>query len=203
MNSPELLLYGAGGHGRVLLSVLKALGYRVAGVFDDDPERRIMGELQVFGRYEATYRPELPLVLAVGDNAVRRGLATAVRHSFATVVHPSAVVDAGAELGAGTVVLHQAVVQTGTTLGQHVIVNTRASVDHDCRLDDFVQIAPGAVLCGGVHVGEGALVAAGAVVVPGVSVGRWAVVGAGAVVTRPVPDGAVVWGNPARLIRQN
>ncbi|KAB7729178.1 acetyltransferase [Rudanella paleaurantiibacter] len=203
MNPPEILLYGAGGHARVLLSVLKALGYRVAGVFDDDLERQFLGELRVWGRYEATYRPEVPLLLAVGDNSIRRALAATARHSFATVIHPSALVDVGAELGAGTVILHQAVVQTGAVLGQHVLVNTRASVDHDCRLGDFVQIAPGAVLCGGVHVGEGALIAAGAVVVPGVSVGRWAVVGAGAVVTRPVPDGAVVWGNPARFIRQN
>jgi maltose O-acetyltransferase len=37
------------------------------------------------------------------------------------------------------------------------------------------------------------------VILPGVTIGRGSVVGAGSVVTRDVPDGAVVYGNPARI----
>lgn len=44
-----------------------------------------------------------------------------------------------------------------------------------------------------------ASIGAGAVILPGLCVGSGALIGAGAVVTHDVPDGGVVYGNPARL----
>ena len=47
-----------------------------------------------------------------------------------------------------------------------------------------------------------AAVGTGAIILPGVIIGETAIVGAGAVVTRDVPAGAVVVGNPARVLRE-
>lgn len=48
----------------------------------------------------------------------------------------------------------------------------------------------------------GAKIGANATLLPGIVIGRDALVGAGSVVVRDVPDGAVVVGNPARIVRQ-
>jgi acetyltransferase-like isoleucine patch superfamily enzyme len=50
------------------------------------------------------------------------------------------------------------------------------------------------------RIGAGSYIGANATVLPGCHIGREAVVGAGAVVTRPVPDGGVVAGVPARPV---
>jgi acetyltransferase-like isoleucine patch superfamily enzyme len=52
-----------------------------------------------------------------------------------------------------------------------------------------------------VLIGDGAVLGVGAIVLAGVTVGERAFVGAGAVVTRDVPPRAVVFGNPARVVR--
>lgn len=50
-------------------------------------------------------------------------------------------------------------------------------------------------------IGEFVLIFAHAVILPGLTLGDHCVVGAGSVVTKDVPAGAVVMGNPARVVR--
>ncbi len=52
-----------------------------------------------------------------------------------------------------------------------------------------------------VYIGDYSWIGAGAIILPGVRIGRNAVVGAGSVVTANVPEGAIVAGNPARIIK--
>ena len=49
---------------------------------------------------------------------------------------------------------------------------------------------------------RGASIGSGATILCGVTIGERAIVGAGSVVTRDVPAGAVVAGNPARILRR-
>ena len=48
---------------------------------------------------------------------------------------------------------------------------------------------------------RGASIGSGATILCGVTIGERATVGAGSVVTKDVPEGAIVAGNPARLLR--
>jgi acetyltransferase EpsM len=62
------------------------------------------------------------------------------------------------------------------------------------------MVGVNAVVCGYATVREGAHIAPGAVVREGLTIGRYSVIGLGAVVIENVPDGAIVAGNPARVI---
>ncbi len=197
-----MLLYGASGHAKVILSILKAMGQEVVAIFDDDPKKKEIHAIPVVGSYRTDFLPNESLIIAIGNNTIRRQLSEQIRHSFGTAVHPSAQIDTNAQIGEGTVVMHGAIVQADARLGRHVIINTAATVDHDCELGDFVHIAPGATLCGSVTVGAHTLIGAGSVVAPNLKIGSNCLVAAGSVVTTSIPDGATVRGNPARIIKR-
>jgi maltose O-acetyltransferase len=67
-------------------------------------------------------------------------------------------------------------------------------LDPAARREGWEQGAP-------ITIGNSVWIGGAAVICPGVTIGDEAVVGAGAVVTRDVPAGAVVVGNPARVVR--
>jgi sugar O-acyltransferase (sialic acid O-acetyltransferase NeuD family) len=198
-----LIVVGSGGHAKVVIATARAAGHTVSRVVDDDPARlgtEVLGAPVTWPTSPVLADPDATVVLAIGNNRIRERIAGEARCRFATIVHPSAVVDPSARLGAGTVVFAGAVIQPDAALGAHVIVNTAASVDHDCALGDFVHIAPGTHLAGTVTLDTGVFLGIGSVVVPGVRIGAWTTVGAGACVIRDLPSGITAVGTPARRI---
>ncbi len=195
-----MLIYGAGGHAKVVLSILSACGERISGILDDNWQNGRGSGRQTACAYDPMFMPSEQLIVAIGNNLDRRRVVEVVKHSFGLAIHPTAVIESSVRVGAGVVIVHNAVVQADCFLGNHVIINTAAIVDHECVIGDFAHIGPGAVLCGGVCVGEYTLVGAGSVVLPGICIGRECVIGAGSVVVRDMPDFTKVAGNPARVI---
>lgn len=199
----EIYVIGAGGHGKVAVSAAQACGIRVAAVFDDDATKHgtnvsaapVVGDVCSLLR-----RRSLPTIIAIGDNSRRLAIADRLRLPWATIVHPSAVVDPSVQLGASVLVLAGAVIQADASIGDHSIINDHATVEHDCQVGPGAHISCNACLTGGAQVGKGAMIGAGAILLPNISVGEFATVGAGSVVTRDVPGNVVVAGVPARPI---
>ncbi len=208
----SIVVFGCGGHGKVVADAALAAGTRVLGFADDDPkwrERVILGlpvlAIGFDAASELCSKNSADMVLAIGDNRTRahvfdKALARGMR--MATIVHPSAVVASTASLGAGTVVFARAVINPECHVGDDVIVNTAASLDHDNVVGAHAHISPGAVLGGTVTVGDGTHVGIGVTVRNNVTIGSWSVVGAGAAVVGDLPDNVVAYGIPAHVARQ-
>ena len=193
-----MILYGASGHAKVIIDILEANGQKIDFIVDDNPALTELLGYEVrrnTGEYDEA-------IISIGSCEIRKKVVEGLKvGTYATSVHPSAVVSPRATIDEGTVVMHGAIVQSCAKIGKHCIVNTGASVDHDCEIGDFVHVAPHATVLGGVKVGEGSWIGAGAVVKQYITVGKNCMIGAGAVVLHDVPDGATVVGVPGKEIK--
>lgn len=192
-----MYLYGASGHAKVIMDILKANNESIDALFDDNEALSdLMG-------YPVRRSSEVkgPLIISIGSNEIRKKIAEMLDVEFGTAIHPSAIVSPDAIIDKGTVVMQGAIIQSCAHIGKHCIVNTGVSVDHECIVEDYVHISPHATLCGNVHVGEGTWIGAGSVVIQGITIGKGCIIGAGSVVTKDIPDNVLAVGNRCKVIR--
>jgi len=202
----DCVVYGAGGHGRVVHNILSEGGvYHPVAFLDSNPElagTTLLG-LPVGDDLRRPLRDGVrAAVVGVGGNTARPEIARRLvdaGYELINAIHPRAYLSSGIKhFGNGVVVCAGAQVCTGCTIGDSVILNTGCIVDHECTICSNVHICPGARLAGRVRIGKGAFIGLGTSVIQNVTVGEHAVVGAGAVVVRDVPPHTTVKGVPAR-----
>jgi len=148
----RVLIWGGGGHGKVVSDVARAAGLEIIGFIDADIRKlnsivepggaRVVLTQQDFLRQ--IREAELPLgaqavVLAVGDNVARcncrKNLSARL---LASVVHPSAVICNSAQIEAGAVIMPGAIVNAAAIVGPGAVINTGAIVSQ--RLGEKCRI---------------------------------------------------------------
>lgn len=208
----NIIIVGAGGHGKVVLDILQHdSDVRLVGFVDDDKtyHGKIIDGIPVLGSISSlpTLIPLYKLdgaIIAIGDNKVRAELFNKLKKlglKLKRAIHPDALIARDVEIGEGVVIAAGAVISIGTRIGNNVIINTGVVIDHDNIIEDHAHISPGVNLAGRVTVGKYTHVGLGVTIVEDITIGENATVGAGAVVLADVPPNTTAVGVPARIIK--
>jgi acetyltransferase-like isoleucine patch superfamily enzyme len=182
------------------------------------PDDAQLDDFIILGKPPRGKQPgQLPLVLGAG----------CVIRSH-TVIYAGNRIGSELQTGHHVVIREENTIGDHVSIGTHSIVEHHVHMGDGVRLHSRVFVPEYSVLEAGCWLGpgvmvtnaryplskgvkdrlEGAIIEAGAIIganatlLPGVRVGARALVGAGAVVTKDVPPGAVVAGNPARVVKQ-
>lgn len=204
-----VLIVGAGGHAKVAMDALRMAGEKIFGLCDADvaaaqarfPEENIIGDDTA-----GLTRDKNAVRIAIGVGSTRaaetrRALFNRYEgagFTFATVLHPSAIVADDVMLGDGAQIMAGAVIQPGARIGRNAVINTGATIDHDSIIGDHSFVGPGATISGIVEIGSACHIGAGATIIERRRIGDHATIGAGAVVIRDIAAGKTALGVPAR-----
>ena len=151
MNS--LVLYGAGGHAKVIYDIILSNDMLLEFLVDDNPPADFFHHLEIYKPTEELLRKH-KVIVAVGDANAREKIVNKLHGicDFETLIHRSAFVSRFSELGDGTVVMPQVCVNAEVKIGNHCIINTASVIEHDCVIEDFVHISPTVTLAGNITI---------------------------------------------------
>lgn len=201
----KMVVYGAGGHAKALIEMIRAEGnFDITAVVDDDlalAGKQVL-DLPIVGGGSA-----LSKLFADGVETAANGVGGIIDQRVRKlifekligggfylpgIVHPSATVEPSARIGYGTQVFANAYVGSEVTLADLCMINTGAIVSHDCVIGSYSHIAPGALLAGSVTVGDNVLVGMGVTTAVGIVIHDGARVGNGAIILRDVPTRKII-----------
>ncbi len=125
------------------------------------------------------------------------------------------VILADAVIGSDSNICSHCFIENDVIIGHRVTVKCGVQLWDGIRVEDDVFIGPNVTFTNDPFprsrqppneftrtvIKQGASIGANATLLPGITIGTRAMIGAGSVVTRDVPPGAVVVGNPAKVVR--
>lgn len=119
----------------------------------------------------------------------------------------------GCKIGQNTKVDAYTYVEEGVSIGDNCKIRPFVFIPTGVTIEDNVFIAPHVTFTNDkypqahgdwkllrTHVKSFASIGGGSTINPGVTIGENALIGAGSVVTKSVPDNAIAYGNPARVV---
>lgn len=124
-------------------------------------------------------------------------------------IEPGSIIRDKVTIGKNAVVMMGAVINIGAEIGEGTMIDMNAVVGARGKLGNRVHLGAGAVVAGVLEppsktpcvIEDDVLIGANAVILEGVKIGKGSVVAAGSVVVEDVPQGVVVAGTPAKIIK--
>lgn len=206
----KIAIYGAGGLGKEVLSLLNALSdWEVIGFYDDaEIKGTTFKGLPLLGGVDdlVAVNHSLFITIAIGDPKTKAALVKKLKANanieFPTLIHPNAVLleENSIRIGKGTLISAGVILTTDIEIGEHVLLNINSTIGHDVKIGSFCSLMPGVNVAGGVQVEEEVMVGSGANILNGLILGKGSRVGAGSVVTKNVESNDTVVGIPANPI---
>jgi sugar O-acyltransferase (sialic acid O-acetyltransferase NeuD family) len=203
----DVVIYGAGGLGRMVLDILRhGRRSRAVAFLDSNPVLRgqIVDGLPVAGGLECVREllraGTRGAIVAIGDNYARVAIAEELQGRglrLVSAIHPLVSISPTARLAEHLIVGPRVNICVHARIGPHSVLLPGAIIEHDNVIGRGVFLYPAVRLAGTVMVGDFATLDIGACVIPGRRIGRGAHIEPGAVVIHDVASGSTVGGVPA------
>jgi sugar O-acyltransferase (sialic acid O-acetyltransferase NeuD family) len=208
----ELIIVGAGGFGRELLSY--AIDIMHTGECDWTVKGFIDDNLNALDAYDTGFHmlgtisthevdKRAVYVCAIGDGKTRLSIGRNLQErgaEFINFIHPTARIRERVTVGVGNIFCPHTSVNPDVTIGDFVFLNSNTHLAHDCMVHGGCSFMGSNSVNGNCVLGKCVYVGSDAVIIPGRKIGEYARIGAGAVVFTHVKPNSTMVGNPAMVL---
>lgn len=211
----DLIIVGAGSAARDYLQFVKDINaslsepkWNIKGFVADsgvDIKKLTDGEYNILGTVDGWQPKENEeFLMGVAEPAAKYILARKLKAKgakFATLIHPSAIINEYSKIGEGCIVCPFSKIGANAIVGDFVTLD--GYIEHDNYIEDFVTLSTGTRLTGYVSVGSGTFFGAMCSVKPHTKIGGNCFITIGSTVVQDIPDNSYVKGTPEIKMTQN
>jgi acetyltransferase EpsM len=203
----NLIIYGAGGHAKVVGEAAYSLAIYKKIIFVDpfvekfsfiekNPKFLLVSSYSTQGK-----ELETRSFCAIGDNKIRKKVVSDnSKDNFTNIVSNEANISRFCSISSGVFIAPRASVNAEASIGPHSIINTGAVIEHDCKISSYCHIGPNAALGGSVLLGDKVFVGGNAFINPNISICSDVTIGSGSVVTKDINEPGTYVGSPVRKV---
>ncbi len=210
----NILIIGSSGHAKVVIDIVEQKGkYNILGLIDPhiDVGECVLG-YKILGKDEDLIKicasnNVNKAIVAIGDNYIRSKAVSNIQNicssslMFVSAVHPRANIGKDVHIGKGSVVMAGVSINSCSSIGEFCVLNTNSSIDHDSCMGSFASLAPNVATGGNCKIGDYSSVNIGATIMQNINIGDNTIIGAGATVLNDIESNKLVYGTPAKIIR--
>ena len=207
----KIVIIGAGDLGKqVLHYTLLSNSQKVVGFFDDYKNvgdsfcgLPILGNLKDI---ETVYSQSTfeQLFIAIGYKHLKFKkevfLSFKSKIPFASIIHPSCIIDKSVEIGEGCIIYAGSVLDMNVKIKDNVLINLNSTIAHDSLIGAHSFVSPSVSIAGFVSIGEQCIIGINTTVIDGVNIINNVQTGGGTVVIKEIKTSGTYVGNPARKI---
>jgi len=214
-------LYGAGGFGKEVMSLLASIlpklfpetnydEIKLYFIDDDSNLSRILDkEVISLTEFLELNTNELYYSITVADPTTRKLIASKLKNTNAKalkLIFNNSLVLPNSQIEPGVIIMPGATISTSVSIGMFTHINFNSYIAHDCKIDSFVTISPHVVCCGNTEIKECAFIGAGATIKQGTVnqpryIGINSKLGIGSNLLEDLPNNQTYAGNPAAELR--
>ena len=135
---------------------------------------------------------------------------------YETMIGHYTIIREATKIGIHCIIGHHVVFEGATEVGDHTAIHSQCHITSYTKIGSYVFMGPMTVTANDPVMGherknievppkgptilDGARIGCGCVILPGITIGREAMIGAGSLVTKDVPDYAIAYGSPAKVM---